>query len=141
MTQHTEAVARRFLQAWNAGGEAVVDELAAPDLIVSYTHFPEPLRGAEAFKQALRQTHEFFPDLAIRAEEVIAAEDVAVVRWSYRGTHQRGELFGVSASGRRVEVRGITIYRLRDGRVQHEEGVVDNLDLMAQLQAGPDAES
>jgi steroid delta-isomerase-like uncharacterized protein len=140
MTQQTEAIARRFLDAWNAGGEAVVDELAAPDLVVSYTHFAAPLRGADAFKQALRQTHTYFPDLAITAEEVIAAADTAVVRWSYRATHRSGELFGIQAAGRRVEVHGITIYRIEGGRVQREEGVVDNLGLLGQLQADPPAE-
>lgn len=135
MAPQTEAVARRFLQVWNAGGESLVDELAAPDLVVSYTHFPEPLRGAEMFKQALRQTHEYFPDLEIAADEVIATEHTAVVRWTYRATHQRGELFGVEAAGKRVEVRGITLYRIERGRVQREEGVVDNLSLMTQLQA------
>jgi ketosteroid isomerase-like protein len=82
MVTDTETVARRFLEAWNAGGESILDELAAPDLVVSYSHFPEPLRGAEAFKQALRQTHEYFPDLQITAEEVITAGDTVVVRWS-----------------------------------------------------------
>jgi steroid delta-isomerase-like uncharacterized protein len=139
MAPQSEAVARRFLQAWSAGGEFLVDELAAPDLVVSYTHFAEPLRGAEAFKQTLRQTHEFFPDLEITAEEVIAAADIAVVRWSYAATHLKGELFGVEAAGRRVEVRGITIYRLEGGVVRREEGVVDNLSLMAQLQASAGA--
>jgi steroid delta-isomerase-like uncharacterized protein len=139
MAPQTEAVARRFLQAWSAGGEFLVDALAAPDLVVSYTHFAEPLRGAGAFKQALRQTHEFFPDLEITAEEVITAADTAVVRWSYRATHLEGELFGVAAAGRRVEVRGITIYRLEGGLVRREEGVVDNLSLMAQLQASTGA--
>jgi steroid delta-isomerase-like uncharacterized protein len=130
---HTEAVARRFLEVWNAGGEEIVEELAARDLVGSYTHFPEPLRGVEAFRAALRETHRFFPDLRISAEEVIATEREAVVRWRYTGTHRAGELFGVPAAGRRVEVRGITIYRIESGRVREEVGVVDNLGLMAQL--------
>jgi len=134
MHAQTESIARRFLQAWKAGSSQIVDELAAGDLVVSYTHFTEPLRGAEAFKQMLGQTHQFFPDLQIRAEEVIATEETAVVRWRYQATHHAGELFGVSAAGQVVEVAGISIYRIRDGRVFEELGVVDNLSLMAQLQ-------
>ena len=135
MTSETETIARRFLQAWNAGGERIVDELASPDLLVSYTHFPEPLRGSEAFKHALRETHEYFPDLEILAKEVITTGSTAVVRWCYRATHRRGELFGIAAEGRRVEVCGITIYRIEAGLVRSEEGVVDNLGLMGQLRA------
>jgi steroid delta-isomerase-like uncharacterized protein len=135
MTTTTEVIARQFLQAWNAGGEQIVDSLASPDLTVSYTHFPQPLQGAEAFKKALRETHEYFPDLEIIPEEVIATENTAVVRWIYRATHQRGELFGVPPSGKRVDVRGITIYRVEAGLVRSEEGVVDNLSLVSQLRA------
>lgn len=129
-----EALARRFIGAWNVGGEHIVDELADPNLIVTYTHFPEPLRGREAFKQALRETHAFFPDLAIDAEEVLATVNGAVVRWAYTGTHQQGDLFGVRPEGTRVTVSGITVYRIRNGRITEEIGVVDNLGLMSQLQ-------
>jgi steroid delta-isomerase-like uncharacterized protein len=140
MPSQTEAIARRFLQAWNAGGEPIVDQLAAADMVVSYPHFPEPLVGAEAFKKALQQTHEYFPDLRIMADEVIATGETAVVRWHYRGTHRHGELFGVAAAGRAVEVHGITIYRIRNGTVCEERGIVDNLSLLTQIHGhGPTA--
>ena len=129
-----ETLARTFLQAWAADGEPILDDLADPDIVVSYTHFPDPLRGRHAFRQALRKTHDYFPDLAIEAEEVITCADEAVVRWIYRATHRRGEMFGVQARGARVEVRGISIYHIEGGRVRKESGVVDNLGLMAQLQ-------
>jgi steroid delta-isomerase-like uncharacterized protein len=127
------AIARRFIQAWNAGQRQVVDELAAPDLTVSYTHYPEPYHGPEAFKAMLKKTHRYFPDLTIDVHDVIADGTQAVVHWTYRGTFQNGEMFGVSASGQSIEVTGVTIYEIEDGAVQREEGVVDNLALMQQL--------
>lgn len=130
-------IARRFIQAWNVGHRHVVDELAAPDLTVSYTHYPEPFHGPEAFKQMLAKTHRYFPDLSIEVHDVVADENQAVVRWTYRGTFQEGELFGVTASGQSVEVTGMTIYEIEDGAVQREEGVVDNLALMHQLGLAP----
>jgi steroid delta-isomerase-like uncharacterized protein len=138
---HDESIARRFLSAWNAGSESIVDDLAAPDLVVSYSHFPEPLRGAEAFKAALRQTHACFPDLRIEADEVLPTPGGTVVRWRYRGTHRSGELFGVAPAGTPVEVQGISVYRIRDGRVHEEVGVVDNLGLMTQLREAPSRRS
>jgi predicted ester cyclase len=51
-----------------------------------------------------------------------------------RATQRRGELFDVEATGRQVEVRSITIYRIDRGLVRHEEGAVDHLSLMTQLQ-------
>lgn len=130
-------IARRFIQAWNAGQRHVVDELAAPDLTVSYTHYPEPYHGPEAFKAMLAKTHQYFPDLTIDVHDVIADGTQAVVHWTYRGTFQNGAMFGVPASGQSIEVTGVTIYTIEDGMVQREEGVVDNLALMQQLGMTP----
>ena len=132
-----QGIARRFIQAWNAGQRHIVDELAAPDLTVSYTHYPEPYEGPAAFKEMLATTHRYFPDLSIDVHGVVAEEDEAVVHWTYRGTFQNGELFGVSAAGQSVAVTGVTIYTIADGAVQREEGVVDNLALMQQLGVAP----
>jgi steroid delta-isomerase-like uncharacterized protein len=136
-TSDVEEISRRFIQAWNAGQRDVVDELAAPDLVVSYTHYPEPYHGPEAFKEMLAKTHHFFPDLSIEVQDVVAKGAQACVRWTYRGTFQNGEMFGVPASGQSVEVTGMTLHEVEDGAVKREEGVVDNLALMQQLGLSP----
>ena len=131
-------IARQFIQAWNAGQRDVVDDLAAPDLTVAYPHFPEPLEGPDAFKEMLAQTHHFFPELAIEMDAVLAEGHQAAVHWRYQGTFQNGEMFGVEAAGQSVEVTGLTRYRIADGAVQEERGVVDNFGLMMQLGATPE---
>ena len=133
----TREVARQFIQAWNAGQHHIIDELAAPDLTVSYTHYPETYHGPEAFKAMLSKTHRYFPDLTIAVQDIVVEGNRAVVRWAYRGTFQEGEMFGVPASGQHVEVAGMTIYVIEDGVVQREEGIVDNLALMQQLGLAP----
>ena len=137
LPSNTEEVARQFIQAWNAGQRHVVDDLAAPDLVVSYTHYPEPYHGREAFKEMLAKTHHFFPDLSIEVRNVVADGNQAFVRWMYRGTFQNGEMFGISASGQSVKVTGMTIHEIEGGAVKREEGVVDNLALMQQLGLSP----
>jgi steroid delta-isomerase-like uncharacterized protein len=133
--EENKAIALRFIQAWSVGGQRTVDELAAPDITVSYTHFAEPIQGVEGFKQLLTQTLASFPDLQVTVEALIAEGERVVVRWTYHGTHQSGELFGVAPTGTQVHVPGITVYRIRDSKVIEESGVVDNVSLMAQLGA------
>jgi steroid delta-isomerase-like uncharacterized protein len=127
LPSNTEEVARQFIEAWNVGERHIVDELASPDLVVSYTHYPEPYYGPEAFKEMLVKTHHFFPDLLIEVGDVVADGNQAFIRWTYQGTFQNGEMFGVPASGQSVEVTGMTIYEIEGGAVKREEGVVDNL--------------
>jgi steroid delta-isomerase-like uncharacterized protein len=104
----------------------------APDIAVHYSHFPEPVRGRQGFKQILAQTFASFPDMKISAEELIAEGDKVMVRWTYRATHQV-EVFGLPPTGQPVQVSGITVYRIAGGRVVEERGVVDNFSLMQQL--------
>jgi predicted ester cyclase len=104
---------------------------------VSYTHFPEPFEGPEEFKEMLSQTRRYFPDVTIAIDKVLADGDQAVVHCWYRGTFQEGEMFGVEASGQSVEVAGMTRYHVADGKLQREQGIVDNFGLMMQLGAMP----
>ena len=132
-----EEIARRFISAWSAGNERVVDELAAPDITASYSHFEAPIHGPEAYMKMISETVANFPDLRTRAEEVVVSGDRAVVHWSYEGTHQHGELYELEATGRTVRVEGISIYEIRGGKVVRENGVGDTFSLMTQLGAEP----
>jgi steroid delta-isomerase-like uncharacterized protein len=117
------SIAEEFIQAWSAGGSIVLDRLAHPDIVVQYTHYPQPYIGIEQFRT--HQTVACFPDLRITATDVIVEGDRAVVRWTYAGTHRACELFGVAPSGKTVQVPGITVYEIRDGKVHRESGIVD----------------
>ena len=135
-TEENKALVRRFAQVWNAGNLSIVDELAAPDLTVSYPLLPEVLHGPEAFKQALRQVYAAFPDLQATVEELIAEGDKVAARWTVRGT-QRCDFPGIPATGKAAAWSGITIYRLAHGKVVAERGEEDALGLLRQLGAIP----
>lgn len=127
-----KAIAIRFIQAWSAGGQGVLDELAGPQISVHYSHYEEPVVRVENYKKLLELTHANFPDMIITVERVIAEEEQAVVFWTYNATHQM-EVFNVAPTGQPVQVSGITIYRIESGKVVEEVGVVDNLALYRQL--------
>jgi len=127
-----KALARRFIQVWAPGNLGVLDELAAPDIIVIYPVLGEPVRGAVAFKQLLAHFHAACPDAEISVQEQIAEGDSVVTRWRVSGTH-RGELLGISPTGRSLAGTGITIHRLVGDRVVQERGEEDALGLMRQI--------
>ena len=89
MPSGDKTLARDFMQAWSAGGESIVDTLAAPDLTVFYSHFPAPVQGVDQFKEILRQTHASFPDLKLTVQEVLGEGDQFMVHWRYQGTTKR----------------------------------------------------
>lgn len=126
-----------YMKVWNAGEENRLDQYAHPGIEVSYTHFEEAYRGIPSYKEMLRMTHHYFPDMRIELESSLPNENASgvTVFWSYEGTHQNGELFGVQATGKLVSVRGMSYLEVQEGLIKSETGIVDNLSLIMQLGA------
>jgi steroid delta-isomerase-like uncharacterized protein len=73
-------------------------------------------------------------DLRVTIEHQFAQGDYVTTRFTARGTHT-GEMLGVPATGREVEIRGITISRCDAGKVAEEWEICDLLDVMRQIGA------
>ncbi|MFI6577923.1 ester cyclase [Nocardiopsis sp. NPDC050513] len=71
-------------------------------------------------------------------EDVIAKDDRVWAVWTLRGTHT-GPLFGIPATGRRVEVLEVGIWRIEDGLVAEAWFFGDELGLLRQIGAVPGA--
>ena len=86
-------------------------------------------------RELLSQVRTAFPDVRREALDHVAQGDKIAVRWRVTGTHQ-GPFGGVPPTGRRVNVTGITIYRIKQGQIAEEWVQMDNAGLSRQL-AGP----
>jgi steroid delta-isomerase-like uncharacterized protein len=135
------ATLRRMYDAINAHDLDAVAAVLADDFV---DH--EEIPGLEPTKAGVldffRLNIAAFPDLRFEAEDVLVAGDKVVARARFTGTH-RGELQGVPASGKRVDVPLIDIVRFGDDGLAHEHwGVMDAFAMMHQigaLPAGPPA--
>ncbi len=70
-------------------------------------------------------------------EDLIAKGDRVWAVWTMRGTHT-GQLFGIPATGRPIEVLETGIWRLREGLVAEAWFFGDELRLLRQLGVVPD---
>jgi steroid delta-isomerase-like uncharacterized protein len=102
-------------------------------------HEPDQdVEGHEQAKQLTSTLFTAFPDLNISVEDVIGEVDQAVSRYTVRGTHQgETEEFG-PATGRQIEIKGITIHRFEDGKIVEEWEAYDNLSTLQQLGLVPE---
>jgi len=82
--------------------------------------------------QALRGWHEAFPDLRMDIQQVIAEDDLVCVLWIAEGTNT-GAGAGLPATGKQARLRGITIWRIVDGKITEEWSSFDQLSLLKQL--------
>ena len=70
------------------------------------------------------------PDLVAEEQDVIASDDLVVVRLIVTATHQ-ADLLGIPATGRRVQWNAIDIYRVTDDGKISEEWAADDLATFA----------
>jgi steroid delta-isomerase-like uncharacterized protein len=114
----------------------ILEEVYDTDLV---WHEPDQdIQGMEEARQFVSMFLSAFPDLQATVEDAIAEGDKVVTRWTLRGTHQ-GEIeeFG-PPTGKQIEVKGITIHRIEDGKIVEEWERYDNLSIMQQLGLVPE---
>ncbi len=125
-------VERYFDELFNQGQLALVDELLHPDYVNHSPGAPDLPRGRDGVKIVVAGLREAFPDLRYTIDDVVVGADAVAVRATLRGTH-RGPLFGLPATGRKVEVTQFTIERFRDGRIAAHHRLTDDLTMQRQL--------
>lgn len=135
MSEQNKMIARRFFEEIESQGKlAVVDELLAHDF-VNHTPFGE-MHGIESAKQFGSMLRTAFPDMQVTVEDQIAEGDRVATRWTCRGTHQ-GEFQGVPPTSKRVEITGMVISRIANGKIVEQWGNPNLLGLMQQIGAVP----
>jgi predicted ester cyclase len=116
------ALARRFMEARLKGDLEAVDEIMAPDFVsrTPLLSVQEPDR-----KDAIRaivQLSRAISNPSIHFEDQVAAADKVVSRFVVHATHDRGELMGVTPTGRELTWMGIFIHRISEGKIAEEWG-------------------
>src|SRR5580692_10202258 len=89
--ENKAVVGRWFSEFWGKQfNQAVIDELAAPDIRFEYS-LHAPLRGRDAVREFATKFRAAFPDLAFGGTaDLIAEGDFVVGQWLGGGTHTGG---------------------------------------------------
>jgi predicted ester cyclase len=75
-----------------------------------------------------------FPDASWTIEDIIAEEDTAAVRVTFRGT-QQAEFLGIAPRGKTVAMPAMAFIRIVDGKLAETWLLRDRPTLIAQLTA------
>jgi steroid delta-isomerase-like uncharacterized protein len=135
-TEHNKTVVRDFIDGLFSNGDLdAVDTYLAEDFV---NHDPPfgVTPDREGMRTAARTMRAGFPDWRSELHALIAEGDIVVERFTAGGTH-RGEVLGVPATGLRVTLPGINIFRLRDGLIVERWGRLDDLGFLRQLGVVP----
>ncbi len=109
-----------LIDGWNARDGAKVAEAFTEDGVrMEYAKPGARLEGREAIAGQASAYMTAVPDCALDVRGLQEHGDLAVLEWTYRGNHT-GDIPGLAASGRRIELPGVSVYRLRDGSIAEE---------------------
>jgi steroid delta-isomerase-like uncharacterized protein len=133
--RNAEIASLFFDDVFNNGNLDVVDQIFAPEYIgYSSATLNGPIEGPEGIKRFVTMYREAFPDIHFEFEDVITTPNQVCVRWTTTGTHE-GNLRGIAATGRRIEVRGIGIANIVDQQIRVSHSEVNTLSMLRQLGA------
>ena len=132
MSEANKASVRRLMnEVWNQGKMEVVDELLDTNYINHDTQAPG-VNNSQAFKGLVDTYRTAFPDLNFDIEDILTDGEKVITRWRSTGT-QLGDLPDVPATGRRVDVTGISITRFEQGKIAEDWANWDTVGMLKQL--------
>jgi steroid delta-isomerase-like uncharacterized protein len=133
--RNTALVQRLFDEDLSTHDDQVADEIIHPEFF-DHTNPPGMQHGIAGHKAIVDLFRASFPDMRWEIHDLIAAGDRVVARTTMSGTH-RGAFFGIPPTNRAVEVGGVHILRIADGKIVEHWGNNDDLGLMRQLGVVP----
>jgi steroid delta-isomerase-like uncharacterized protein len=133
---NSEFIRRWFEEVWNQGRVEAIDEMFAADGVAHGLSGDKdnPVRGTAGFKAFHESFRGAFPDIKVTVLDIVTEGDKVAALCEVRATHTGGTL-GFAATHKPVEITGMTICRIRDGKIAEASNVFDFLTLYRQLGA------
>jgi len=130
--EKNKSIIERYYEAWNKGNLEVLDEIIDADYVNHNPGIPDLARGPDGLKPIIIALRNGFPDLHFEIDDMVITEDKVAVRCTMHGTHL-GDLFGLSASGKKVKVNQIQIEYIKNEKIIEHWRQSDDLSMMKQL--------
>ena len=73
---------------------------------------------------AAKEERKALPDMHVKVNQMVAERDMVVVYWTAFGTNT-GQGMGFPATGKRLTVPGMTLFRFKAGKIKEEWNVFD----------------
>ena len=113
----------------------LIDELISPDFVAHVPGLPAELtHGPEGVKKWFAAYRDGMAGIWAKHHDTMAEGDRVMIRFTGGGKHT-GTMLGVPASGRDIEVTGIDIFRIVDGKFVEMWQELDFLGMMQQMGA------
>jgi len=125
-----------YQEFWDNRNTDLAGDLFTPDYVLHMAGIPGTVD-----REGIKQLPHVFGDafgLTHAVDEIVAEGSTVAARWTVRGIHE-GEFQGIAPTRKQVEISGITIHHLTDGKIRESWVIFDSMTLLQQLGvvAGP----
>ena len=130
--EEANALLEGLLEIWNEGNFAITEDFYNADFVLHDCGVPEDLLGIEAFEGFVTMNRTAFPDFKVTMDEFFVKGDKIASRWTVTGT-QTGPLPGLPPTGKKLQISGLSIYHISNGKFAEEWLYFNMLDFYQQL--------
>ncbi len=117
--EEMKALAERIPEIWNEGNLDLIDELYSSEIVGHWVDIFEDIVGIDAYKEYVKNTRTIYPDFNVKIKELIIKDDRIVNRWTLTGTNT-GPYFELPPTNKKVQISGITIIKVVNGKIAEE---------------------
>ncbi len=103
------------------------------DTNVTLLMSPENIVGIENVKDFYANYLNGFSDIEFSIVDIFGQGDKMVKHWHFKGKHT-GDFFGIPATGKSVDIDGVTLIDMKNDKIAQEQDFMDNMDFMQQLE-------
>ena len=133
--QTLEKDIKMYTQVWDdIVNKGEIDKINSTyfDANITAIQSPENIVGIENFKAYYQNFITGFSNIEFTIINVFGHENQIVKQWNFKGTHT-GDFFGIPATNRTVDIQGVTITKMKNGKIAQEQDFMDNAVFMQQL--------
>lgn len=129
--QQPKTVVKRAFEAWDEQDTDAFPEVYAENVV----HRNVELGGLDALQESANDWFDAFPDLSHTVEAMVAEDDLVVARVRLTGTHEGDSALygGLEPTGNEIEMLGLFMERIADGKIVERWVVEHHLTLLDQL--------
>jgi len=137
VSKENAALAHRwFEEVWNKKRLDAIAEMADPKAVGHGQQLHDGLINLDDFGAFASHLQSAFPDLKVTIEDTITEGDRVVLRWQLHMTHT-GQFLRYPPTNKQVNISGITIFHMANGKIIAGWDKWDQLGLLEQIEAVP----
>jgi predicted ester cyclase len=122
-----KAVVSHYLQILGGGSLDELDQVIGSDFLDRTPGAPKT-QGPSSIRDSQKRARELFEGIRYKVGDLVAEGDRVAALYTVRATRK-----GEGGAGRPIEVIGITLFRIADGKIRETWIVNDQLELFSQL--------